>query len=248
MGNHGLFAWLFSEAGAGWVFGVVSLIGLVLTLLSRKRPQRIICRELHKTSLVHVSDSAKAKIAVSFDDRPVEKLSQLELVIFNDGSEVVEDILLTFQFQESTKVLAVDYEVTPRNVDMTITPRYAESGGNQCNVEINFLNPQRPHKQQVKAYIVCDGTVDHARVAGGGKGWSLRFDMLEEYSVRRMRIASLWMLLSTTSVVLLVTMPGMDKLRSPVSLALVALALAGVVGVAVPYYRDRLYLEESKGL
>jgi hypothetical protein len=65
--------------------------------MDRKRPQRIICREIGRESLVRIRRKAEHKIDVKFDGKPVERLAQLEVEIFNAGASVIKDIRMTIE-------------------------------------------------------------------------------------------------------------------------------------------------------
>ncbi len=162
--------WLFSAAGAGWTVGIVSLIGLLYTYLVRKRPNKLVCKEVSRTSLVKISKEVRDKIDVSFNNNPVKNLAQVEMDIFNKGSEVIKDISLTVKFSKNTRVLATSFEVVPENLAVTIDS--IES--NQVKIKIPFLNPIRPHKHRIKANIVCDGDTEKYKVIGSGEGWSVQ--------------------------------------------------------------------------
>lgn len=184
MESKSFLGWLFSEAGAGWIIGIVSLIGLLLSLLLRKRPNRLICKEVSRTSLVKIRKEVRDKIDVSFNNNPVKNLAQVEMDIFNKGSEVIRNILLTVKFSKTTRVLAKSFEVVPENLAVTMDS--IES--NQVKIKIPFLNPIRPHKHRIKANIVCDGDTEKYKVIGSGEGWSvqsLRFPSKKELEKRR---------------------------------------------------------------
>lgn len=163
-------AWLFSAAGAGWAVGIVAIISLLYTYLVRKRPNRLICKEVSRTSLVKIRKEVRDKIDVSFNNNPVKNLAQVEMDIFNKGSEVIRDILLTVNFSKKTRVLATSFEAIPENLVVTMD----SIGSNQIRIKIPFLNPIRPHKHRIKAIIVCDGDTEKYKVIGSGEGWSVQ--------------------------------------------------------------------------
>lgn len=162
--------WIFSEAGAGWIFGIVTLIGLLLSLYLRKRPNRLVCKEIGRISLVKIRKEVRDKIDVSFNNEPVKNLALVGMDIFKKGSEVIRDILLTVKFTENTRVLATYLEVVPEN--LAVTTNSIES--NQAKIIIPFLNPIRPHKHRIKVNIVCDGDIEKYKVIGSGEGWSVQ--------------------------------------------------------------------------
>lgn len=172
-------AWLFSAAGAGWAVGIVAIIGLLYTYLVGKRPNRLICKEVSRTSLVKIRKEVRDKIDVSFNNNPVKNLAQVEMYIFNKGSEVIRDILLTVKFLKNTRILATSFEVIPEN--LAVTTDSIES--NQIKIKIPFLNPIRPHKHRIRLNMLCDGDIEKYKVIGSGEGWSvqsLRFPSKKE--------------------------------------------------------------------
>ncbi len=178
--------WLFSGAGAGWFVGIVSLIGFLLSLLLRKRPNRLVCKEVSRTSLVKIRKEFRDKINVSFNNNPVKDLAQVEMYIFNKGSEVIRDILLIVEFSKNTRVLIKSFEVFPEN--LAVTTDSIEN--NQVKIKIPFLNPFRPHKHRIKLNIVCDGDIEKYKVIGSGEGWSvqsLRFPSKKELKKRHLK-------------------------------------------------------------
>ena len=178
--------WLFSGAGAGWFVGIVSLIGFLLSLLLRKRPNRLVCKEVSRTSLVKIRKEFRDKINVSFNNNPVKDLAQVEMYIFNKGSEVIRDILLIVEFSKNTRVLIKSFEVFPEN--LAVTTNSIEN--NQVKIKIPFLNPFRPHKHRIKLNIVCDGDIEKYKVIGSGEGWSvqsLRFPSKKELKKRHLK-------------------------------------------------------------
>ena len=184
MESKSFLDWLFSAAGAGWTVGIASLIGLLYTYLVRKRPNKLVCKEVSRTSLVKIREEVRDKINVSFNNNPVKNLAQVEMDIFNKGSEVIKNILLTVKFSKNTRVLATSFEVVPENLAVTMD----SIKSNQVKIKITFLNPIRPHKHRIKVNIVCDGDIEKYKVIGSGEGWSvqsLRFPSKKELEKRR---------------------------------------------------------------
>jgi hypothetical protein len=182
--------WLFTEAGAGWTFGIVSLIisgiGLLLMVRARTRPQHLVCKEVSRMSLVNVSDSAISRIEVQFDDIRVNSLTQLELDIINRGSEPIKDISLNLFLPEGTTVLDAFYTSTPEGLEVTDVVQ-----ANRVEVSIPFLNQVRHHGHKVTAHIVCDGSIEPFEIVEGANclGWSVKTSRLP--TRRQLRIGAL---------------------------------------------------------
>lgn len=176
--------WLFSDAGAGWVFGTVSLAVLFASWLSRRRVQKIVCEEAGKVSLIKIWDIVKDRIAISFDGTPVERLALLEVAISNEGMETIRDISLDVIFPQNTKVLKPDTQSTPEIPGLSVG---AQIEDNQLRVHIPYLNPRRKHKHKVRLRVVVDGDVEDVRIAGGGEGWSVEQVRIPSMKVLRKR-------------------------------------------------------------
>jgi len=186
MESKSFLDWLFSAAGAGWALGIVSIIGLLYTYLFRKRPNRLICKEVGRTSLVKIRKEVRDMINVSFNKKPVKNLALVEMDIFNKGSEVIRDILLTVKFSKNTKVLGNSFEIVPEN--LAVTTDSIES--NRVKIKIPFLNPIRPHKHIIRLNMLCDGDIKKYKVIGGGEGWSVqsfRFPSKKELEKRNLK-------------------------------------------------------------
>lgn len=196
MGVRGFLSWLFSDAGAGWFFGFASLIGLAYSVWTKKKPKRIVCRETGRFSLVRIRKGALERIAVFFDGERVEKLTQLEAEIVNEGSEAITDAALEFNFPDGTRILHFSWDAEPKTLEVA-THMIA---GNQIRVKMPFLNPTRDHGDRVRVIAVCSGSVDGTTVAGGGEGWSVSFVALPPLEYLRKRVIATQICLLATVV------------------------------------------------
>ena len=160
MNLYSFFGWLLSEAGAGWIFGILVLL---ISIFARKKIQRVVCKEIGVTSVVRIKEILQEKITIHFNDKPVENLAQIENEIYNEGTKVIKDVVLTFKYPQGTKIL----DVLPEKIEREpIEDR-------QVRVRIPYLNPRR-HKHKVRATMIVDGTAENIQVTGGGEGWSIR--------------------------------------------------------------------------
>jgi hypothetical protein len=181
--------WLFSEAGAGWVFGVVSLIALLVSFIKRKT-QRIVFNEIARQSLVSISKSVREKVSISFDDVPVERLSQLKAELINTGSKVIRNATVTIEVPQALTLLDVSFQ--------------GEFGKKVAKIEIKdkkvsltlpYLNPIKPHSHKVLISILLDGRLKDLKVYGSGEGWSVRHSTVQKTLVRQLTLLTVIMLL-----------------------------------------------------
>jgi len=131
-----LLRWIFSEAGAGWVFGLVSLSALLASFLRRRRPGRVLIRDLYRTSLVLIRPDVRERIGVTLDGSPVSSLGALELEITNEGSEVIRNAQVTIDFGAGTRVLEAS-----RSADLADLPVGIERRDGSLVVTLPYLNP-----------------------------------------------------------------------------------------------------------
>ncbi|HEV2494377.1 MAG TPA: hypothetical protein VG204_15025 [Terriglobia bacterium] len=170
MDYHKIVDWLLSEAGAGWVFGGLSLFALMVNWFRQRRGQRIIYREVVKASVLSVRESFRERISVQFDNKPVKNLGILVVELFNRSSQAITDIGATLEFGEDTVILVCICEATPKITGFEVA---TESSQNRLLLKVPYLNSIRQHGHKIKAYIVIDGSVHNVEPSGGGVGWSL---------------------------------------------------------------------------
>lgn len=181
---NSFFNWLLSSAGAGWAVAAFTLLGLVYTVVKRRRPNRIMVQEQDEVSLLMIAPRIRGLISVKFGDVPVERLSQLELEISNHGSDVVSDIDLRIAFPRDTKVLADSFLPVPGTLEVATSFQHAEA-----NVTIPYLNPREEYEDRLQISYLCDGAPTPIYVTGGGEGWSVKHLRMPKKSAVLRRLA-----------------------------------------------------------
>jgi hypothetical protein len=164
---NGWGQWFYTNAPAAWISSVVAISTLVYVLGSRNKPKRIVVREVSNGSVVRIWPSVRDKIAISFLGRLVQNLGQVDLEIFNEGSEVIEKPGIEISLQSGSMIL--DLFLSPPDPQAQI-----QVGTNKFVLVLPYLNPHREHKQIVKVSILLDGNADQVVVNGDGVGWSTR--------------------------------------------------------------------------
>ncbi len=165
------FQWFYTNAPAAWLSATVAIIMLLYTLWNRKRPNKIIVRLTAASSLISVWREIKEKTRITFNDQVVNSLGKLDLIIFNNGSEVIKDISLTLNtFSDS---VALDVLVKPFSLGVTTSIE-----GGTIKFNIPYLNPKREHDQIIEISVLLDGQADPIKVLGGGQGWSVEYQPL----------------------------------------------------------------------
>lgn len=158
--------WLQTNAPAAWISALVAILTCGFLLHSRKKPKRIILCEVRNTSVVNIWPSVRHKIKMTFDDKPIDTLGQIDADIFNTGSEPVQQP--TFVVTLPTKSVVLDVQLGPESSQGQTT-----IDGNKVAITFPYLNPIREHKQVVTLSLLIDGGTKIIDVAGGGEGWSV---------------------------------------------------------------------------
>jgi hypothetical protein len=133
----------------------------------RKKPRRIVFKEVRNSSVVRIWPNVRHKIKMTFEDRPIETLAQIEAEVFNEGSETIERPTITLTLPEECVVL--DLSVTPEEL-------HAQTLIDVRSVTLTmpYLNSVREHGQIVKLSLLANGGTEPVRVSGTGAGWSIR--------------------------------------------------------------------------
>ena len=120
---------------------------------------------------------------MTFADRPIATLAQIEGEIFNDGTEIIRNPTFALTLPEVTAIL--DSALTPEDPAVTSTVN-----GNTVTITMPYLNPVRDHHQVLKFSILADGDTELWSVRGGGEGWSLHHIHLVVPDMKRLRAAN----------------------------------------------------------
>jgi hypothetical protein len=166
MAYRGILDWVLSSAGAGWVFGLVSLLVLVAKWVRDRSEQKLICSE----GFHFVIASAGGRIGVTYDGKPVKRLAAASFDVTNAGLNPIKNIVLRLVFPAESVVLGALCENHPRTVDRQNT---AEWAGNGLTIKVPYLNPYEAHRDRIHILAMVDGETEGATVIGGGEGWSL---------------------------------------------------------------------------
>ena len=65
--------WLIGEAGAGWIIGLLGLLGVLFTWLRRERPSRVIIQEINTIRLLDIHPSQRERLSVHYTDTQGEQ-------------------------------------------------------------------------------------------------------------------------------------------------------------------------------
>lgn len=157
--------WLYTNAPAAWISAVVAFVSFVVLLISRKKPKRLVVKDMSSLSMVRIRPKIKKRISLSFDGTVVKSLGQVELQIFNEGSEEIKQPSLTVELPKESKIINV--EITPQESRREII-------GCKTIISFDYINPFRDHKQIYNVSILADGEIDPVKISGSGEGWSTR--------------------------------------------------------------------------
>ncbi len=162
-----LLHWLYTNAPAAWLSALAAAVAFLLALRSRKKPRRLVVREVRNSSVVRIWPSVRHKIKMEFEDRTIKSLAQVEAEVFNEGSETIEGPNFTLTLPDGCVVL-----------DIAVSPEEFQAGtvidGHSVSISLPYLNAVREHKQVVKLSVLADGDTEPIKVSGSGAGWSVR--------------------------------------------------------------------------
>jgi hypothetical protein len=205
--------WLIGEAGAGWIFGIAGVIGILYSWQKRERPPYIIIEETQTLRLLNIHSSQDESLEIYYSTEPgsrqaIRNLIQKEFVIYNSGTrDISEHVRLEFKTslsyidlndQEATLIYRDlnDQEAIlslASSFDQTVfTLAHDESKKIKgFSLEIPYLNSYLTHKQCVKVYLITNQYFKLELVKGIGKGWSSKFISLIEVKQTK-RMLRLW--------------------------------------------------------
>ncbi len=182
--------WLFSPAGAGWVFGFVALFVAIFQWVQRKRARRLIFRQIDTTSLVDINPRIRDKIKVTFNDKLIVNLTRFRAEIFSLGSDSTQNPTITITVPEETRILDVAVVSSTDGCEPS-----AQVGAHSAVISVPYINPYRDHKHTLLLSIVADGSMEDAHASGGGEGWSLREAREKKFAkLLRLAIAAIFIL------------------------------------------------------
>lgn len=237
--------WLFSEAGAGWVFGLVSLIAFIMTIFNRRGPNRLVINELHKARLVNVHEEVDDKVQIIYSGEPVKILGQIEIEMFNEGIAAIKEAEITCSLPEDTKILDMFLISSTGNL-----PTEKHTNGNKATIKLPYVNSYREHHHVIKLLINVDGEVETIRFEGAGEGWSVRhIPLLTERQQAKLVITSLLVLFGSVGISFILT-KLVEKLwgitYTGINLSSILLTLPAITGGVFSIYLPigRLYRKE----
>src|ERR1017187_5624313 len=176
-----LHNWFYTNAPAAWIAATVAIAALITGQLRRRRPKRLVVREAHGLSLLSIRPGLRKRLTVAYDGHPINALSMAVFDIYNDGSDPIQKAALTVILPEGNVVLSA--VIVPS--DPSDCESKCQSSGNEVTVSLSYVNPFREHKQLFYLMMLFDGESRHAKVYGGGEGWSVRYSPLPGPRQRR---------------------------------------------------------------
>jgi hypothetical protein len=160
--------WLQTNAPAAWISATAALITLLFVLRSRKKPRKLVFREIRNSSVITISPAIRDRIQIRFDNRGVQSLGQIEAEIRNTGSEPILNPSFTLVVPPESTILSASM-APGLDVDSSIQV-------NKVTSKWPYLNSVRDHGHVLKFSILVDGPTKIASVTGGGEGWSVKFE------------------------------------------------------------------------
>ena len=95
-----MIEWLMSDAGAGWIVGILGLmLALISYLRRREQPSRVVIQEVSRTRLLDIRFIPRSEnLRVLFTDhlgieKNIGSLEQREFVLYNTGTTDILDAI-----------------------------------------------------------------------------------------------------------------------------------------------------------
>jgi hypothetical protein len=173
--------WLFSDAGAGWIFGVVSLLTLIISILYRRKGRHIVFRELETASLIDIQKEVRDRIKVNYDGREIHALGFVKGELFNPGFDVIKDCHIKLSLPHPAQI--IDVTVASSLDDCILTTTVQDQ---IATIAVPFLNSYRGHRHTIVIAMTYDGNPEDVAIIGSGAGWSLVRIGVRGQSVHRM--------------------------------------------------------------
>lgn len=165
-----IYSWFASDAGAGWVFGILSLAVLIYTRRRDLRSTRIVVREIRRIEPISVGPSVKDKIKILFNGREISQLGQIDLEIWNEGKDTISSPCLAVEVPDDLEIL--DGELVGSGTASVAFEK------NTAKLTFEYLNAFKEHKQVERLLLIVDGNIERIKITGGGEGWSVRHERL----------------------------------------------------------------------
>jgi hypothetical protein len=158
--------WFYSNAPAAWISALIAVLSLLYVLRTKRKPRRLVIREMGKSSLIRISPSVRGKINISFAGVPIGALGQIDIDVFNAGSEAIQQAEFAIVLPEETAIL--DAHVAPEDTKANL-----QTEENKLTIRLPYLNSFTEHRQVLTLSILVDGKTSPIRVRGAGDGWSV---------------------------------------------------------------------------
>jgi hypothetical protein len=169
--------WLISDAGAGWIFGLISLTILIVTRLTDNRPQNIVFKELRRVSPLLVRKNIQDKIYISYNGKEVSSIGQLDAEIYNSGKTPISSFSFNISIPEGIEILDIVSE-SEGNINFEIN-------GSLITVYCNYINPFKEHKHLESISILATGLLQNLVIYGHGNGWSIKHSPIPSEASKR---------------------------------------------------------------
>jgi hypothetical protein len=160
---------LFSDAGAQWAV-LLSGWGAAAWQFFRRRAQFLVVREVSAWHAVNPGVAVKSRVRITFDDKPVSTLGQIDVTLRNEGSDVIRDWAVTLGVTGGADCQILDAIVVSAPKGLC-----AAFEGRTVEITAQFLNAYREHKEEAHVRILTAGPAWCASARGSGVGWSVKF-------------------------------------------------------------------------
>ncbi|MCP4112470.1 MAG: hypothetical protein GY749_44245 [Desulfobacteraceae bacterium] len=190
-------AFLTDKAISNYIVFIAGLIvGLLVHLFKNifKKPDLVELEKQKETSLISLSDEARDRLIVTYEDQPVHEFHQTLLEIRNKADKAIEDVELKLYLDTKNapqKLYEIKLEDPLEELRISkseVKCVVQETGEHFIRISFPFINSYKRNKDQILLKIYSPKPIKIIRLVGGGKGWNSKFFDRVEYNEKLDRI------------------------------------------------------------
>src|SRR6266540_7370885 len=178
---QGLWNWLITDAGAGWILGLIGLAGALYTWRKRERPTQVVVREIETIRLLDIHPSQHESFTILYPNAQgtqtsITNLRQTSIIVYNTGTrDITEPIQLTFKLHEKDVKEGARgfWKLVVDTPEYTFQPIHGDTTDitKALRLDLPYLNSYDTHKQIIKMYFMSELKITLELVNTNSKGW-----------------------------------------------------------------------------
>jgi len=179
---------------------IVFLAGLLVGLLGHviknllKKPDLIEVEKQKETSLISLSDEAKDRLNITYDEQPVKEFYLTLFGFRNKADKAIENVELKLYLDTEygqQKLYEMKFEdplEDLRTSKSEVKCVVQESGEHFLRIQFPFINCYKLNKDEILLKVYSPKPIKAIRLVGGGKEWNSKFFDRVEYNEKLERM------------------------------------------------------------